>query len=81
MNNPDKLKIAREAFYELREAWFNANLAFKAHERQWETEEAQEDREQNNRSMKNQYDGDTEAILNGEVRVIAPSCWNDLRRY
>lgn len=67
-----------KAFRELREAWFNVKLASNAHEREWETEEAQAARESSNKPKKRVYDEDTEAILQGEGGVIAPRCWNDL---
>lgn len=76
------LQAARssKAFRDLREAWFNAKLASNAHEREWETEEAQAAREASNKAKKLEYDKDTESILQGGGGVIAPRCWNDLGR-
>lgn len=78
------LQAARssKAFRDLREAWFNTNLASRAHEREWETEEDQVTREESNKAKRLEYDKDTEAILQGEGEggMIAPRCWNDLGR-
>ena len=66
------------AFRELRTAWFNRHLRSHAHEREWEDDEHKERRERNNQGLKFQYDTDTEAIINGVDRPIAPTCGADL---
>lgn len=64
-------------FRELRSEWFNAHLF---HERQWETEEEEAERESRNAIYRMVYDKHTEAIICGEVRPIAPRCENDLQK-
>lgn len=67
-----------EAFRELRERWFNQVIRSHAHERIWEEDAETQVREDHNRLMKAKFDKDTEAILSGEERAIAPRCLNDL---
>jgi hypothetical protein len=66
-----------KAFVELREKWFNSHIKTCSHEREWEDEEASIRRKLYNEEMKRVFDKDTEAILNGEDRPVAPYCAND----
>ena len=68
-----------DSFRELRGRWFNAILASKAHERVWETAEEEEAREAVNTCLRAVYDTDTEAIIHGAIRPVAPRCGHDLR--
>ncbi len=67
-----------DSFRELRGQWFNAILASKAHERVWESEEEEEAREALNSVLLAVYDRDTEAIIRGALRQVAPQCGHDL---
>ena len=69
-----------DSFRKLRNAWFNSILRFHAHEREWESEEHEKVRETNNRKMKEKFDKQTELIINGSEKSIAPYCWNDLNK-
>lgn len=67
-----------DAFRQLREAWFRTQLQLDAHEREWESEASESQRLAYNAEMKAIFDADTEAIIRGENRPIAPTCWHDL---
>lgn len=67
-----------EMFRQLREDWFNSQLRLNPHERDGETQMQEEFRERDNADLKVRYDEDTEAILRGENRPIAPQCEADL---
>jgi len=69
------------AFRKLREAWFNAHLKRKPHEREWEDETDVAMRNEDNEQAKRQFDEDTEAILRGEDRAIAPRCLADMDKH
>lgn len=68
----------KKLFREMRLAWFYKVLYFGAPERVWEDEEAEARRMEINDQMRAKYDADTEAILKGEVRLLAPTCENQL---
>jgi len=70
-----------EAFRKLREAWFNAHLKSNPHEREWEDETDVAMRNEDNAKIKLQFDEDTEAILRGEDRAIAPRCLADMEQH
>lgn len=74
------LDVVVSAFVKLREAWYYARLTRCAPEREWETEEQEADRVGHNLTMKLQYDKDTDAIMRGEHREIAPHCAAQLER-
>jgi hypothetical protein len=69
-----------DAFRNLRNAWFNKVLKSRAHEREWEDQEAEDRREMNNARKRYAFDIQTEEILRGEDRCIAPICINDMRK-
>ena len=68
----------KQLFREVRKAWFFKVLYQSPPEREWETEEAELNRLANNHDMQERFDVDTEALLSGEDRMIAPRCSNDL---
>ena len=68
-----------DSFRELRVRWFHAILEKKAHERVWETVEEEEAREAVNVSLRVVYEDDTEAIIRGVPRHVAPRCRHDMR--
>jgi hypothetical protein len=70
--------IVINAFRELRLAWFNAHLRRNPHEREWENEEAEKQREEDNAELKEKFDAQTEAIILGEKFKRNPRCYNDL---
>ncbi len=76
----ESLEVVTTVFRKLRESWFNAKLRSYGHERDWDDqdEERQELRNQQNRSSKAKYDEQTEAIIHGEKRCLAPTCDNDM---
>ena len=67
-----------DSFRKLRNAWFNRILRSEAQERVWESEEEENWRETHNKEMKEEFDKQTELIINGSEESIAPYCWNDL---
>lgn len=67
-----------ESFRKLRRKWFYAKIYRNAHEREWESQEAEDNREDLNSSLRFKFDADTEAIIRGEDRVIGPECEADL---
>ena len=69
---------AEEAFRKMRDAWFDSRLASAAHEREWESEDREKQREDDNRQMRVIYDRQTDEILAGVDRCLTPRCWNDL---
>jgi hypothetical protein len=70
---------AVSAFKQLREEWFKRHLYSRVSEFSgYDDEEATT--QKYNEDIKKEFDEDTEAILRGEKRSIAPTCWNDLRR-
>jgi len=69
-----------ESFKELRECWYHSNLHLYAHERIWEDEEDEEIRERSNRTIKELFDKQTNDLINGIRRPIAPHCENDMRQ-
>ncbi|MHC4699583.1 MAG: hypothetical protein ACYTFQ_03305 [Planctomycetota bacterium] len=68
----------KNLFREMRLAWFFKVLYFGAPDRVWEDDEAEARRMEINDRMRADYDADTEAILRGEDRMLAPRCLNDL---
>ena len=71
---------AEKAFRELRDRWFKLHLTSKPHERVWEEEHETAYREAQNKAKRVLFDADTEAILQGEDRPVAPMCWSDIDR-
>ena len=69
-----------EAFRGLREKWFIYHLESHAHERVDESEEDAKYREENNNRIKIKYDEQTEAIIKGDNKPLAPTCWFDMDR-
>ena len=70
-----------EAFRKLREKWFVYHLQRYAHERMDESEEDERTRKEDNKRMKIKYDEQTEAIIRGENKPLAPTCTFDMERY
>lgn len=67
------------AFRFLRNAWYLDKIYQHSHERENETELCKNNRDQQNRKMKEIYDRQTEEIINGlSVSGIAPLCFNDV---
>jgi hypothetical protein len=62
----------KNAFIELRAAWFSTHLERRSHERQWEDEEDADLREAGNAELRSIFDADTGAIIDGETRLIKP---------
>lgn len=69
-----------KAFRKLREQWFNRHLRSYAPEREDEDYERATAREEGNASLKSTYDEDTDAIIAGSKRAIAPTCGYDLEQ-
>lgn len=67
-----------KAFRQLREAWYHHELHSYAHEREWETESKEAEREADNAELKSLYDMQTEAIILGERFCVAPTCLDDM---
>jgi hypothetical protein len=74
------MSLAEKAFRELRESWFYSKLFSRPHDRIWEDESDEEIRDKYNKSLKEKYDQDTEAILRGEDRIISPHCAASLNK-
>lgn len=70
-----------ENFRKLRNKWFNYHLYSNTHERVWETEEHEHEREEENLILKKRFDKDTEALIQGKKRCIAPICEHDMEVY
>jgi len=68
-----------DSFRELRGVWFDLHVSNWGPGRQWETAEQDDKRKADNASLRAKYDEDTEAIIRGLPRPIAPRCGNDLR--
>lgn len=66
------------AFRELRAVWFREHMTRRGPEREWETAEQEQARDRRNEQLRQRYDADTEAILRGEGRTVAPRCEADL---
>lgn len=69
---------AATAFRRLRAHWFRCHLRVDEPEREWESVSQAAARELSNAALKRLYDADTEAILAGKTRQIAPRCSKDL---
>lgn len=69
-----------DLFRELREAWFNEVLRSNPHPREWESEEAEEYRNENNRKLKKQYDEQTELLIcqYGCKHLVSPRSSHEL---
>jgi len=67
-----------DVFRELRKKWFDMEIREYPHERVWETEDDETWRVRRNREAWHEYCKDTEAIINGEERNVAPRCCNDM---
>lgn len=63
------------AFRELRDEWFKAQLRPQSHERDWEIEE---ERVVINQQRRELFDKQTEEIISGEDKPIAPTCEADM---
>jgi len=70
----------KDSFRELRNAWFLSKLKSYCHERNHESDRSRELREEGNRLLKEVFDSDTELIIKGHNRCIAPKCNNDLQK-
>lgn len=69
------------AFRKMRQVWFQSHLHHYAQEREWESEEDEERRNQDNLKTRALFDAQTESILLGEqceIGRLCPRCWNDL---
>ena len=62
-----------DKFRELRKFWFNYHLKSYAHEREWEDKHSQIKRQKENENLWQQYSQQTEDIINGLDRCIAPT--------
>ena len=81
MTEPEPIVV--QAFRLLRDYWFAAHIARRAHEREWETEEDEAARERCNMDARNLFNRHTEQIIAGEDLPIyrcCPMCLNDLTR-
>ncbi len=67
-----------KSFRELRNKWFVYHLENHEPERDWEDEERTRYREEGNRRMRIKYDAQTEDIIRGIERPIAPTCQFDM---
>ena len=67
-----------DAFRQLRTAWFNKVLKSYTSEREWENNEDQLERLNRNLDLKTLYDQQTEQIIDGKQRCVAPKCANDV---
>jgi hypothetical protein len=79
MNTPNE--TIENAFRELRLAWFNSKLKSYPHERDWESESKEELRNKWNDELWQQYNQQTEDIINGLDRPISPRCGYDIENY
>lgn len=66
------------AFRLLRDAWFREMLNRPAHEREWETVEQEQRREEQNAQLLSAYEIQTQEILDGIGWPICPRCPADL---
>ena len=78
MNERNGHMTLDEAFRELRGRWFQLHLTSRPHERVWEEEHETAYREAQNKAMRVMFDADTDAILRGEDRPVAPLRWSDI---
>lgn len=67
-----------EAFRKLREEWFMRHLYSRDHERDSEDDDRAKYREEGNKELKAKYDEQTEAIIKGADKPIAPTCSYDM---
>jgi hypothetical protein len=67
------MDIAENAFRELRNFWFNKHLYSRPSEREWEDEDRDLQRKESNKYYKEIFDQDTEDIIIGKSRPIAPT--------
>ena len=73
-------EIAETAFRKLRIKWFDYNLFSYGPEREWEDEDRSEMRVLQNKECRIKFDQQTEEILGGINRCIAPTCEHDMWR-
>lgn len=66
------------AFRELRTQWFNTQLRSHPPEREWENESETDARNQRNDENQAFFDRQTEEIIDGYARCVAPLSINDL---
>ena len=69
-----------DAFRELRQAWFMHILKENGPEREWETTDGENARGERNLELHKRFTNQTEAIINGANRCIAPHCKADMDR-
>jgi hypothetical protein len=69
-----------DAFRGLREKWFIYHLQRHAQERVNESEEDEKYREEDNNKTKIKYDEQTESIIKGVNKPLAPTCEFDMDR-
>ena len=72
------LDLTVALFRKLREAWFISELKSHAHEREWESEDREAIRQEQNKRLKQKFDEQTEGLLLGVCRQIAPKCLAEL---
>lgn len=71
-----------DAFRELRREWFRRVLAYRGPEREWESAEQEEERNQSNERNRVIYDQQTEHIIAGNADLpVAPQCTADFCKY
>lgn len=68
----------QNAFIQLRDAWFYQKLYSQPSERDWEDSEAMQYREERNKEQKELFDKQTNDIINGMYKPIAPTCSYDM---
>jgi hypothetical protein len=63
---------------DLRQGWFMSQLYSRAHEREWESEEDENLRNERNERLHMKYTNRTERILRGEKECLLPRCEADM---
>ena len=74
------MPIVEMAFRVLRKEWFDSQLRSEPQHRVWEDDSVTKMRDRQNQEMWELYDQQTQEIIAGEDRPIAPRCHNDLVR-
>lgn len=75
----DEQQWLRDAFIELREAWFERVIKNQCAPGDWESEEEESQRNRFNATLKKKYDRQTFRIIAGDVLSVAPYTINSLQ--
>lgn len=72
------IPLSEKLFRELRNEWFEANMYRYSPERIWEDDNEIEARQSSNEKLRKEFDKQTDELLRGEYRCIAPTCAYDM---